>query len=100
MLVENTIFGVRNKIAIAIDRLRHFEPKEGYYLCFSGGKDSQCVYHLAKEAGVKFDAHYNITGIDHPELVYFIRRNYPNVIQERYESSMFQLIEKKGLPSR
>ena len=57
----------------AIDRLQTFEPPEGYYLAFSGGKDSQTIYHLAQEAGVKFDAHYNVTGIDPPELVYFIR---------------------------
>lgn len=100
MLVENTLFGVRDKVAIAIDRLREFEPKEGYYLAFSGGKDSQVIYHLALEAGVKFDAHYNITGIDPPELVYFIRKNYPDVQRHIYEKSMFQLIEDRGLPTR
>jgi len=100
MLVENTIFGVRDKVAIAIDRLRYFEPEEGYYLCFSGGKDSQTIYHLAKEAGVKFDAHYNVTGIDPPELVYFMKKNYPDVIRDKYEKSMFQLIQEKGLPTR
>lgn len=100
MLVENTLFGERDKVKISIDRLKAFEPKEGYYLCFSGGKDSQVIYHLAKEAGVKFDAHYNITGIDHPELYYFIKNNYPDVTREKYEMSMFKMIEKKGLPSR
>lgn len=100
MLVENTMFGVIDKVAIAIDRLRAFEPPEGYYLAFSGGKDSQVIYHLAKEAGVKFDAHYNVTGIDPPELVYFMKKNYPDVIRDMYEKSMFQLIDKKGLPSR
>ena len=100
MLVENTLFGVRDKVGIAINRLRAFEPEEGYYLCFSGGKDSQCIYHLAVEAGVKFDAHYNVTGIDHPELIYFMRRNYSNVIREPYKESMWKLIEKKGMPTR
>ena len=100
MLVENTLFGVRDKVKIAIDRLRTFEPPEGYYLAFSGGKDSQCIYHLAKEAGVKFDAHYNITGIDPPELVYFIREYYPDVKHDMYKESMWRLIEKKGLPTR
>lgn len=99
-LIEYTLFGVKNKVAIAIDRLRAFEPKEGYYLAFSGGKDSQVIYHLAKEAGVKFDAHYNITGIDPPELVYFIREKYPDVERHIYEKSMFKLIEEKGLPTR
>ena len=65
---------------MAIRRLKAFEPEEGYYLCFSGGKDSQCIYHLAKMAGVKFDAHYAVTGIDPPELVQHIKRYYPDVI--------------------
>lgn len=99
-LIENTLFGVRDKVEISIERLRAFEPPEGYYLAFSGGKDSQVIYHLAKEAGVKFDAHYNVTGIDPPELVYFMKKNYPDVIRDMHEKSMFRLIEEKGLPTR
>lgn len=37
---------------------------EGYYLCFSGGKDSQVIYELAKQAKVKFQAYYNVTTVD------------------------------------
>lgn len=85
-------------VEAAIERLRMFEPPEGYYLAFSGGKDSQCVYHLAKEAGVKFDAHYNITGIDPPELVYHIRQNYADVQFEPYRKSMWQLIRENRMP--
>lgn len=55
-LIENTLFGTRDKVAEAIQRLKSFEPEEGYYVAFSGGKDSQCVYHLCEMAGVKFDA--------------------------------------------
>jgi len=84
----------------AIMRLQELEPENGYWLAFSGGKDSQCIYHLAKDAGVKFEAHYNITGIDPPELVYFIRESYPDVTCDMHEKSMFKLIEKKGLPTR
>ena len=73
MLEQINIFN-QNKVDVAIERLRLFEPKEGYYLAFSGGKDSQVIYHLAKESGVRFEANYNITGIDPPELVYFIRK--------------------------
>lgn len=98
VLVENTLFGIKDKVKIAIDRLQTFEPPEGYYLAFSGGKDSQCIYHLAKEAGVKFDAHYNLTTVDPPELVYFIRENYPDVIIDRPQKTMWQLIIKNGGP--
>lgn len=70
---------VVNKVELAIRRLKAFEPPDGYYVAFSGGKDSQCVYHLCKMAGVKFDAHYARTSVDPPELVYFIREHYPDV---------------------
>lgn len=70
---------VRDKVQAAIDRLQMFEPEEGYYVAFSGGKDSQCVYHLCKMAGVKFDAHYSVTSVDPPELVTFIKDKYPDV---------------------
>ena len=83
-LFEEQIWGNQDKVQRAIDILKSFEPKEGYFLAFSGGKDSQCVYHLAKMAGVKFDAHYSVTGIDPPELIYFIRKNYPDVIWDHH----------------
>ena len=73
------------RVKMAIDRLKAFEPKDGsgYYVAFSGGKDSQCVYHLCQIAGVKFDAHYAVTSVDPPELVRFIKQNYPDVKFER-----------------
>ena len=46
----------------------------GYYLAFSAGKDSQALYHIAELAGVKFDAHMNLTSVDPPELVQFIKK--------------------------
>lgn len=78
-----------------------YNQKEGFYLGFSGGKDSQCIYHLAKMAGVKFKAHYAVTTIDPPELMRFIKTNYPDVIWDRPKYTFFQLIRKKrSLPTR
>lgn len=71
--------GVKTKLDLAIQRLKAFEPPEGYWVAFSGGKDSQCVYHLCQMAGVKFDAHYSVTSVDPPEVVRFIRQEYPDV---------------------
>lgn len=82
-LFEHTLFGEEDKVQKAIDRLQMFEPPEGYYVAFSGGKDSQCVYHLCKMAGVKFDAHYSVTSVDPPELMRFLKEHYPDVIWER-----------------
>ena len=65
-------------VEVAIERLKAFEPKEGYYLAFSGGKDSCTVTALADMAGVKYDAHYNVTSVDPPELVRFVK-TFPDV---------------------
>lgn len=79
-LVEETLFGKVDKVETAIKRLQAFEPEnDAYYLAFSAGKDSQCVYELCKMAGVKFDAHYSVTSVDPPELMRFIKKQYPDV---------------------
>ena len=92
MLIENTLFGTVDKVQTAIERIQQFEPKDGYFLAFSGGKDSITIYRLAQLAGVKFDAHYNVTTVDPPELVKFIKTCYPTVSRDRPEMTMFQYI--------
>ena len=100
-LIEQTLWGERDKVQIAIDRLKEFEPTEGYYLAFSGGKDSITVYRLAQMAGVKFQAVYNITTVDPPELVQFIKREYPEVERHHPTESMWALIAlHQGPPLR
>jgi phosphoadenosine phosphosulfate reductase len=76
LLIEHDLFRGRiDKVAMAIERMKAFEPPEGYYLAYSGGKDSDTILALAKMAGVKFDAHYHLTTVDPPELVYHVRRH-------------------------
>lgn len=87
-----------DKIQTAIDRLKTFEPPDGYYLAFSGGKDSCCIKELANMAGVNYDAHYNVTTVDPPELTRFIKKHHPDVIWERPELPMRKLIVKKMMP--
>lgn len=93
-----------DKVEMAIRRIKTFEPPDGYYVAFSGGKDSQCVYHLCQMAGVKFDAHYSVTSVDPPELVRFIKEHYPDVRFERQHDkkgkpvTMWSLIPQKRLP--
>lgn len=98
---------MKEYVQYSIDLLRRSErlalrmnPK-GFWLAFSGGKDSQCLYHLAKMAGVKFEAHYSLTTLDPPELVRFIRDKYPDVVIDRPALTFLQLCKKKKiLPTR
>jgi phosphoadenosine phosphosulfate reductase len=96
-LIEHDLFRGRiDKVAIAIDRLKTFEPPEGYYLAYSGGKDSDTILALAKMAGVKFDAHYHLTTVDPPELVYHVRK-HAGVEIHKPDKTMWQIIEKKEM---
>lgn len=54
MLHQMNIYG-KDRVQQAIERLQTFEPEEGYYLAFSGGKDSVTVKALMDMAGVKDD---------------------------------------------
>lgn len=92
------------KEAKSIERLKAFEPPEGYYLAFSGGKDSVVCKALMEIAGVKYDAHYRVTSVDPPELVRFIRDKHPDVEREvpRDDNgkpiTMWNLIPRKLMP--
>ena len=58
MSINQLNFAGFDKIEVAIERLKTFEPPDGYHLAFSGGKDSVVIKALADMAGVKYDAHY------------------------------------------
>lgn len=94
----------KDKVQVAVDRLKLYEPEEGYYLAFSGGKDSVVIKALADMAEVKYDAHYRVTSVDPPELVQFIKKEHPDVIMERpldkdgNQITMWNLIPRKRMP--
>lgn len=89
-----------NKFEVAISLLQAYEPPEGYYLAFSGGKDSVAIYDLAVKAGVKFDAHYCVSPIDPPQIYQFIKDYYPDVKWDYHARGFWKLVDRKGLPMR
>ena len=90
-----------DKVQTAIKRIQQYCAGKKTLVAFSGGKDSQCCYHLAKMAGIDFSAQYSITRFEPPELIQFIRKEYPDVIFRRaYKMSLIEQMEKSGLPSR
>ena len=118
MLIEKELWGIRNKIEISIERIKNFEymalqiNPAGYYVCVSGGKDSSVIQELCIMAGVKCEFVHNFTSVDHPETIYFIRREKERIeklgfiyrIEYPRDSNgvlktMWNLIPKNGLPT-
>lgn len=94
------------KIATSIILLQQGEqlalsmnPNHGYWLGFSGGKDSVVLLSLAKLSGVKFHAEYHVVGNDAPSTIYFIRENFPEVHFWHPKEKFIPLVRKKGLPT-
>lgn len=103
MMLQNTLPGFwEAMVDTAIKTLQFYAPKDGspYYGCFSGGKDSVVIRELARMAGVPIVWHYNVTTLDPPELVRFIKTQCPDVVREKPKASFCDLVRKKGLPRR
>jgi phosphoadenosine phosphosulfate reductase len=92
------------KVQRAIEALWTFEPEdEPYFLCYSGGKDSDCIRILATLAGVKHEIHHNLTTVDTPETIRYIK-SIPGVIIDKAHykdgrhKTMWNLIPYKKMP--
>lgn len=96
--MTDDLFTGKSKTETAIDRLQAFCPPEGYYVAFSGGKDSIVILDLVKRSGCKYDAHYSLTTVDPPELVQFIKREHQEVEIHKPKKTMWKLIEENGMP--
>lgn len=104
--LEQIQLGGVSKIQFSIDKIREYEAlaleqsPEGYYLAFSGGKDSQVIRRLADMAGVKYKAHYHPSPIDPPDVIHFIRQYYPDTIIDRPIVPFWKAFATKGFPLR
>lgn len=105
-------------VDVAVDRVKmawkfhhHMNPDgEPMLLAFSGGKDSICLFFVCKKAAEElgipmermFNVVYNITCMDPPEVVQFVRnvmkKEYPFITMRHPEKTMWQLIVDSKLP--
>lgn len=100
--------GLRQKMEHSVELLRKaeklalaYDAADGFFLAFSGGKDSQALYHMAQLAGVKFKAHFSPTSVDPPAVIRFIRKHYPDVEFLKLKESIYSIAVRKGLlPTR
>ena len=74
-----------------------YDPKDGYYNTFSGGKDSQALFHIVKMSGVKFKTHMSLTSDDPGDVIRFVKTEYPSVIRQKPEMSIFQKAVERGI---
>lgn len=101
-LIEYTLDGKVDKVKKAIERIRTYNPLElgfdkPYYVCYSGGKDSDAMRILHELSGTPYELVHNHTTMDAPETVYYIR-SMPNIHISYPEASIHQLIVKKHMP--
>ena len=100
--------GLRQKMEHSVELLRKaeklalaYDAADGFFLAFSGGKDSQALYHIAQLAGVRFKAHFSPTSVDPPAVIRFIRKCYPDVEFLKLKESIYSIAIRKGLlPTR
>lgn len=67
-------------------------------IAYSGGKDSDVILQLAKEAGIRYRAIYKNTTIDPPGTLGHVREMGVEIL--RAKVTFFHLVAQKGFPSR
>lgn len=95
-LIDEAIHFIQNaeKLALRMD-------ERGFLVAFSGGKDSQVLLALMEMSGVKHHAEMQVTSVDSPNLMRFVRHYYPQVKRNLPNRNMWQIILDKGmLPTR
>lgn len=91
---------LKKKVESAVNLLQLIEPKDGspVEVAYSGGKDSDVILELTRMAGIKYRAIYKCTTIDPPGTIRHAIEKGAEII--RPKMTFFQLVEKKGYPSR
>ena len=95
-----SLFPLQDVVDEAVVFLREHEPEEGFFVGFSGGKDSIVTLELCRMAGVKHQAFYSCTRIDPPEMYAFIKKHYPDVRWLFPKMTFWEGIRKKSPPLR
>lgn len=85
------------KIKFAIKLLQSIPQDGPIELSYSGGKDSDVILQLAREAGIPFEAIYKNTTIDPPGTILHARQQGATII--RPKKTFAQIIAEMGFPT-
>ena len=66
----------------------------------SGGKDSAVLDYLLQKSGIEYHSFYTNTTIDPKGTIGHIRKYYPHTEILQPKETFYQLVERKGLPTR
>lgn len=88
----------KRKVDHAIKLLRAIPQDGPIEVSYSGGKDSDVILRLTQMSGVPYEAIYKNTTIDPPGTIAHCKENGVTILPPRM--TFFQLVEKKGIPTR
>lgn len=77
-----------------------YQNMDNLVVGFSGGKDSVVMHHIIQSIGLKIPTEYANTTIDPAGTKGFIKTNFPEVVIRNPKESFYQLVARKGFPTR
>ena len=97
-MITNDLQKKINQSIRLLQQVQKAHPDDVIEIAYSGGKDSDVILQLAKEAGIRYEAIYKNTTIDPPGTIRHAQEMGATII--RPKRTFGELIQKKGLPSR
>ena len=97
MITESLQRKIEQSIRL-LQQVQKAHPDEVIEIAYSGGKDSDVILQLAKEAGIRYEAIYKNTTIDPPGTIRHAQEMGATII--RPKCTFAELIQKKGAPTR
>lgn len=102
MLKEIELFEEVDKVKLSIMRIKEFNEiankmhPDGYQVCVSGGKDSTVITDLAIKSEVRCHFIHNLTSVDAPETIYYIRSEFRRLKEMGYKAEIEIPRDKNG----
>ncbi len=88
-----------NRETEAVNFIKKHLKDKNVFVGFSGGKDSIVTAELMKRSKVNHQLYYSFTGLDHPSVVKFIKKQYPDCIFLKPKKTFWKELSTKCPPS-